>query len=516
MRRAFAAAPAAILIAAASFTGFLLPTPAGAAPDPLRIVLPSEITPPDPHHRFWMTSESMYSAIFDRLVRIDGEGSVQPELATSWSTDDGLTYRFALRPGVTFHDGSTFDAADVVFSLKRAKTFPEGVHQARLKGMVSMRASGPLEIELKMRRMDPLLLRKLALIAMLPKGTPQPMVEPIGTGPYRWAGLPSPNRILLEAFASYWGPPPAEPRVELIMESDGQAALSLLKEGKVDLLELAHSSADQMDSSDEYWIFSSLSPGITYLDFQVHQKPFDNVHFRRAVDLALDRRAMVETVFAGYARAAAQLAGPSSFGFDPSIQPTPLDLEAARAELKKSGAGPEEKIFELFTTEPRRRLAELISSQLAKIGLQVHTRIVEWEELVQRLDEGRAPVYLMGWGNIVHDLGDVFEHLAHTRDPESRRGLANVSRFSDPTVDALIEKAGRTLDSDARFEAIQEITELVNERAVLLPLVYEMTLWAAPSCLRWEPRSDGLVNPATMKRKIQAQNEAQAEDPGPR
>ncbi len=489
------------LVAWCLFSSLICFLPVHAGEQPLRIVFPVKLEPPDPHHRFWMVSESLNLSLYGRLARLDGGGRIEPDLAVSWKRTDDTTYRFQLREGVKFHDGRPCTAEDVVFSLKRAKSYPEGVHQARLKSMADVRRISDLEVEIKVDGIDPLLLQKLALIAVVPSKSPMPITRHVGTGPYRWAERPEPERIQFEAFPDYWGAPPEVKSVEMIFGMNRKTALQRLKQGSVDLVEIAHEDADEVDQLEDFWIFSSLSPGVTYLDFQIHLAPFDNPHVRRAVHLALDRESLAKTVFSDYARPAAQLAGPPSFGFDASRPPRARDLAAAREALKKAECPPEALTFELFGTESRQKLLQAVKDQLSEVGFRVQLRIVEWEELIQVLDGHKAQAYVMGWGNILHDLGDAYEHLLHSQDKEKRLGLANTTGISDPEIDRWIDAAGNTFDLEARYAAIQRVTQAAEKRAVLLPLVYEMTLWAGPADLEWEPRSDGLVYPYTIRRK---------------
>ncbi len=475
------------------------PSPQRSQP-PLRLVISAELEVPDPHHRAWFAVDSLFSSVYEKLLNIDADGRLGPHLAESWTRVDPLTYRFKIRPGVRFHDGSECTSRDIVFSLQRAQDFPDGEQKARLAGVAKVRAIDAETVEVTSLAPDPLLLRKLSFILVVPEDSPTPIVHPVGTGPYRWVKSPKPNRVLLQAFDGYWAEPAPEPRVEFWLVEDPDKQLALFDAGEVDLIPVAPDSAPELERRDDLWIFSRLGPGITHLTFQSNRPPFDDVRLRRAVHLALDRDQIVHKAFRGYARAAADLAGPGSVGFDANRQPTKRNLDQARTLLREAGF-PEGFEFSLDTNTRRAPLAREIARQLSEVGIRVKAQTYPWPELIDRLGNGSSQAHLLGWGNIIHDLGDVFDHLTHTRDPERRLGLHNESRFSNPDLDRLIEASSSTLDESERIALLHKISAQVANDAVVLPLVWTLNLWAGTKELQWSPRSDGLLNPYDMYRK---------------
>ena len=465
---------------------------------PLRIVLANKFTPPDPHYRTWQMVDSLYSGIYDALLAIDADGGLVPALAESWTLQDERTYRFKLRAGVLFHHGRPFDSKDVVFALERARNFPAGEYRGKLAAVESIRALDELTVEIVTHRVDPLLLRQLAGLAIVPTGSPDQITQPIGTGPYRWVGRVAEGRIRLEAYKEYWAAPANEPVVEVIMEPDGTKRVQLLKQREADLIVLGHDHLQAVETDDELWVFSRVTSGVIFMGLQVHHPPLDDRRVRRAIHLAFDRAAMVENVFDGYARAAAQLASPGTFGYEPQRKPQSQDLATARSLLKD--AGHEGLKLVIHCPRSRIKLATQMVENLAEAGFDATMKPQGWDDLIRDMESGKAPAYLIGWSNTVQDLGDVFDHLLHSKDPKAQHGLNNETRFSDPEIDRWIRDAGSTLDSDARLPLLSRISDAADRESVVIPLIWEMKLWAGSKGLQWAPRSDGILDPYEMRR----------------
>ena len=486
-------------------------------PRPLRIVLSSELEVPDPHEKAWNVVDSLFAGVYDRLLRTEPDGTLAPNLAASWERVDDRTIRFQLRRDVRFHDGSTFDARGVVASYDRAHKLPDGQLKSRLSTIESYRAVDDHVLEIKTRGVDPLLLRFLVMVPILPAEAPIPLKKHIGTGPYRWIGEVAPNRFRLEAVTDSWRPTAREPVVEILMQEDSDASRRLLNNGEADLVRLQPVHAPAVEASETLWIFSRISPGVFFLGLRADRAPLDDVRLRRAVHLALDRAALADTALGGYARPAAQLVGPGSFGYRADAEPPAQDIPAARALVAQTGRETVD-LGAIYVDMGRRQVGAAIQAQLAEAGLKVELRAVGFPELIGAMESGKAPLYLIGWSNPTLDLGDVLGHLAHSNEAETKHGLANETGFSDPELDRLIDQAASTLEPEARLAVIRQAESRARDAAFVLPLVWEMTLWAGTEDLDWQPRADYIINPYEMARRgaaLHAAPATTAEEPGP-
>ena len=472
--------------------------PAQEELDVLRIALSDRFEIPDPHHRAWNTVDHIFSGVYEKLWHVDAEGGVGPSLATEWSWANDRLLKVKLRTDVQFHDGSSFGAEDVVFSFDRARDFPEGEQKSKLARVKEVRVVDRHTLDIHTVGAAPLLIRQLAGLAIVPGESPKKIVKHVGTGPYRWGGSPGPDRHRLTAYEDYWGRQPGIRHIDLVMIPSLEDRFKAVEAGDVDLSPLPFHNAPEVETRDDLWIFSCITPGVIFLGLQIHKAPLDDVTIRRAIDLAVDREALVHDVFHGYARAAAQLAGPGSFGYDVKVAAPARNLDEARRLL--AAAGQPSPTLHLHSPGAQSPMADAVAAQLRDAGFQIKIQNQEWPDLISSIQEGKAPAFLLGWTNPAFDLGDVFEHFLHSKDEDGLRGLHNDTYYSNADVDRWIDQAGSTLDSDERLNLLRKISTQATEDAVLLPLVWQMRLWVGPNELDWTPRRDGVIYPQEIRR----------------
>ena len=189
----------------------LLATPAIAAPDSITLAMVLEPPNLDPTGGAAAAiDEVVYANLFEGLTRIGPDGSVRPALAESWDvTDDGKTYTFHLRPGVTFHDGAAFDAQDVIFSLDRARA-PDSTNAQKglFEGIDKIEAIDPQTVRVTLKSPDGAFPFKMAWgdAVMLDQASVKDIAtHPVGTGPFKFGEWQQGNHITLTAWDGYWG-----------------------------------------------------------------------------------------------------------------------------------------------------------------------------------------------------------------------------------------------------------------------------------------------------------------------
>ncbi len=464
----------------------------------LRILLASSVRSPDPHHYFTVYSEAVFSYVFDRLVRLDQDGDVCPDLAVSWSQASPKRYRFQLRPDVLFHDGSRLDAHDVVFSLLRPLRLAETEIQVHVGGIRTVRALDDRTVEVELEASDPLFLKRLSFVAILPSNSPEPITQPIGTGPYRWLDLDD-SEVLLEAFPDYWGPPTHYRRLHLDGVGDPRHRLELLLSGDADIvdqLEAAH--AEVVEADRDLWVDSRIGLSVTYLAFNLNKVWLQRPEVRQAIDLALDRQNLVSDYFLNYSRAASQLASPPSDGYASDLEPTKRDLQQARQLLAQATPATGVPKLVLLTTASRRSLCQRLIAQLQEAGFEIDLQAVSFAEMSDRLAAGDYDLNIMGWGNIIGDLIDIHRQLLHSPDPRRHLGTFNRHGPSDPELDRRIVEAMVIFDAEKRQVAARDLSLYVREHHLILPLFWHMSLYGTRRELDFQPRVDGIIAPSTL------------------
>lgn len=471
-----------------------------AAPEPrepLRIAVSGEPSGLDPHLHADFHTTILLRNLYESLVAFDRNMHLVPALAESWENPDDLVWRFRLRRDVRFHDGKPFDAEDVRFSLDRVRGRPESPTAGRLVAIESVRVVDAHTVEVITSTPYPILLNKLASLAIVPAGSPPEIHHPIGTGPYRLTRYVPGERLELAAYAAYRGGPPAELAAEVRFISAAADRVRGLLAGSYDVItDLSPEDVAQLEIEPDFRIAARSSLLVEFLEMNIAVPPYDDPRLREAIDLALDRAALVDQGLLGYGEPVGQMVGPNVFGFAPAITPPERDLQQARDLLAAAGhPGGIDLTIELREG----RTFEPIREQLAEAGIRLNPQPHPWSEMRARLREG-VPFYLGGWSCESGDASDFLEQVAHSRDAARGYGASNFNRYSNPQLDALIDESGTMLNMVERRTVLQQaMAHLAADRA-FLPLYTSHDLYGLRHGVRWEPRQDGHLQVFEMHR----------------
>jgi len=425
-------------------------------------------------------SGDIVGLLYNGLVKYNERLEVVGDLAESWTIEDeGLTMTFRLRPNLRWHDGAALTADDVVFT-----------HQKLIDPAVHTPFAGNYELVQSVEALDPLTVRvrykepfapalESWMIGIIPKhllehedlNTTAFLRRPVGHGPYRFVRWKTGELIELAANPDYFEHRPHIDRYLYRIIPD-QATLFLeLLTGGVDeagLTPLQHQrQTDTPFLRREYRKFRYPSFGFSYLGYNLQDPRFADVRVRRAFNLAVDKQAILNGVLFGLGAVATGPYPQESWAYNPAVQPTPRDLEAAKRLLAEAGwedhdgdgivdREGEPFAFTLMTNqgnEVRRQVAELVQQQLKELGVKVSIRIIEWSVFVHEfIDKRRFEVVLLAW-NLSRDpdLYDLF-HSSKTKE-----GEYNFGNYSNPDVDRLLEAGRRTFDREERTRIYREV-----------------------------------------------------------
>jgi len=454
------------------------------------------------------------SALGDPLYAIAADGRPVPRLASAPPrlSADGLRARIPLRPGVRFHDGTPFDAAALVFSLRRFMAIGSLGYQLSDR-VAAVRASGPLEVELQLRqRFSPLpqLLSAIFLTPVSPSAYQRHRNRPltdrfVGTGPYRLA-YASDQQLQLLPWRGYWGRPPRNRGLAIVTLSNSTALYGALRSGEVDLLlagglEIDHQQALHREArAGRLQEASGPSLNIGLLSLRSDQPPLDDQRLRQALALSLDRHTLSERVSLGMRPPLRQLLPPSLPGSDPQAWP---DYNPARARALYRQAGycrgrrlslplsfrsdvPSDRLFALtWQAQLRRDLGDCLDLQLS--GMESTTAY-------DQLGKGALALFLYDWSGDYPDAENFLVPLLGCDQPQGdrcRRGNSALSGsfWSAPGLerDLLRSSSLRGADRTALLRAIQRRTAAASP---YLPVwLMAPVAWARPGLD--PPRFDG-------------------------
>lgn len=472
----------------------------------------------DPHVTNESAAFSVNSNLYDSLVEADAALALRPRLAMRWLNPDELTWSLELRRGVRFHDGTPLDAEDVVASLLRARDDPRSDFRSGLEGVASIEAASPHEVLLRTRRPFPTLLRYLIAVAIVPKervkGTTPLDRDPVGSGPYRFAGREARGgAIALRRHAGFWGGAPAIERVLVRSIGDERERVRALVAGAVDMAtDVPPTAVAELRGAAGVRVLRAAGLRETYLAFDVEsprtpyasppRNPFLDRRVRLAFVHAIDRSRLVQDVLLGFGQEATQFAAPGVFGFNPRIRPTPHDPALARRLLAEAG---HPRGFRLRLDAPRgvhpgdAAAATLVAESLRGVGLEVDLNLLPKPAMFEKLARRDTSAFIGTWNSLSGDMEEIYLNLLRTTNPPRGQGADNTGGYSNPEVDALFEAAGATTEPETRLERLKAGVALAMQDVPWAPLYIQDQLYGLRDSYDWAPRPDKRVRVSEIR-----------------
>lgn len=440
----------------------------------LRIGMASEAQSLDPPNFLLAGDLTRMDHLYEGLVSLNADGSISPSLATDWEQLSDTEWEFTLREGVTFHDGEVFDAAAVETSLERARTQSQG--QGFLAVIEDVEVIDDSTVVLVLERPFSSILNNLTIPAAaiisplaLEESGDDIATAPVGTGPYQFVSWTPDTSMVFERFDEYWGEPAALAEVEFLPIPEASTRFAALQAGDVDVIENPPpTEVATLEASEDLYAIIEPRGRPIFLGFNLETVP--NVNVRRAVAYAIDQEAIVESVLEGVGRPATEGLIPPEFIEGAEPVGYPYDPEAARAELE--GVDPAELEIEFAVPTERylrdQEIAEVIVDQLSEVGITVSLNAQEPGTWYQSLLDRETEMYWLGWGLTTGDPADVFERVFRTD------AVNNMSQFSDPASDALIEELATTpVGTPERLQILEDLQRTVVEDEVAVVPIYQ-------------------------------------------
>ncbi|MCX7560656.1 ABC transporter substrate-binding protein [Sulfitobacter sp. F26204] len=469
----------------------------------------------DPSHLYPLAGEElssniMYYHLYDPLVKRGGDLSFGPGLAESWENVDDVTWRFKLRPGVTFHNGNAFTAADVVYTVNKAR---ESIRPDLVANIAEISAVDDLTVEIKTPKPYAVLPNDLAELLILDEeyttatGDEQMDLKPMGTGPYMLDEWIKEEKLTLSSFDDYWAGPAKIKNVTFRPITNPATRTAALLTGEVDVIQdLAVRDVDRVKRDDTFNVITrpSLLNVVLAMDMREDsptiegKNPMTDQRVRQAIAQAVDVDAINKIVMNGLATPSDQYVPSSHIGYVDGMSfrdMYPLDLEKAKSLMADAGY-PEGFTMTLDATNNRyvndAQIAQALASMLAKIGVTLELNIMPksnfWGYI--RVPTENSSFIMSGWDVPAGDAGSMYGALFYTRDVKDGYGQVNRGSYSNPEMDALVDKADATPSIEKRDEYLQEATKILMVDIPMIPVHYEQDIYAARKGVTLEPRVD--------------------------
>lgn len=461
-----------------------------AAQTPPNVLIVGQIAEPqslDPQHVSAVNDFRILMNVYDGLVRYkDGTLEVEPALATDWTiSDDGLEYTFNLREGVSFHDGSPFNAEAVKFNFERminenhpyhTGTFPLSFYFSAVAGVEAVDES---TVTFTLNEPYAPFLSNLAYPAglIVSKAAVETHGEdfdrnPSGSGAFKFAEWQSNTRVVIERNADYWdGAPPLEAVVYRPI-TDANTRVAAMLAGEIDVMvEVPPDNVATFSDSADFALYEEAGPHLWFLILNAKEGVFANKAARQAVNYAVDKQSLVDNVLQGTATVASGPTPPAfNWAYNEDLDPYPYDPDKARALLAEAGVA-EGTSLTFYVTQGGSGMLDPISmgtaiqADLQAVGLDVAIETYEWNTFLGKVNpglEGKADMAEMAW--MTNDP-DTLPFLALRTEAWPEQGGFNSGYYSNPEVDELLAKARTSTDQAERAMLYKQMQAIVYEDA---------------------------------------------------
>ncbi len=470
----------------------------------------------DPHSLDEALQLSLLGNVYEPLVGRNKDLSLAPALAKAWRQTAPTVWRFELRQGVRFHDGSAFTADDVVFSLERAQMAGSGM-KSYVGSIKQVRKIDEYTVEIETAMPYPILPEVLTTVYMMSRpwceaqgvlapsdarsagASGRTLMRANGTGPFRLGERQPGVRTVFVRNTGYWAPIESN-AAEVVFTPIARDAdrLAALLSGRVDVMqpvpveEIARVNANPgtravtgpelrtiflgMDQQRSELLYSSVRG----------RNPFKDARVRRAFYQAIDIDGIRKDVMRGASNPAAWLVGPGVNGFQADAKRLPYDVAAAKRLMAEAGYA---EGFEITLNCPDdryvndARICQAVTSNLSRIQVKVRLKLESRRSYFPRVLRRDTSFYLLGWAPSTYDAEDALGALVACPDGKGA-GQYNLGGYCNPRVDALIRRIAVETDKARRDAMIREAFQIHAEDVGHLPLHQQQLAWGVSDKLR--------------------------------
>ena len=487
---------------------FFLASPGHAAS--LRWAAQNDILTMDPHSQNHATTHSILQHTYEGLTRYTRDYKIEPCLALSWKQISDTHWRFSLRKGVKFHDGSPLTADDVVFSFGRIKQ-PQGTNQVYVTGVKEVKKIDDYTVDFLLEGPTPILLRNIVDFRIMSKAWSEKnnsqnvqdyakkqelyaSRNTNGTGPYLIKAWEPDKRIVFAVNQDWWDKPDGNVTdvVYTPIKSD-QTRISALLSGEVDLVtDLPTQDVERLRKTPNLKVLDGIEVRTIFIGLDQHndelkyssvkgKNPFKDLRVRKALNMAVDREAIRKVTMGGLSVPAGIMVAPGVHGYTKQLDAvTKYDIAGAKKLLAEAGY-PDG--FELTLDCPNNRyvndekVCQALVAMWAKAGIRARLNSMPFANYIPKILNFDTSAYMLGWGVATFDALYSLQSLVRTKTTGAD-GSFNLGRISDPKLDNTIDAIKIATDPAARDALLKEGLEKTRDMAYYVPLHHQLRPWA--------------------------------------
>ncbi|MFS0750535.1 glutathione ABC transporter substrate-binding protein [Oceanobacillus sp. 1P07AA] len=458
----------------------------------LNVSLAAEPVSLDPHAANDGNSLYVMNAMYDTLVEQNTDLEIQPALAESLEQIKDTVWEAKLREGVTFHDGSTFNAEVVKANLDRVLDPEIGSPLAFLFDMIEeVEIIDDYTVHIKTEYPFSALPSHLAhpgghMISLESINKDNEAIEngeqpfttindhPVGTGYFQFEERSIDGEISLAKNNEYWGEEAGVDSVTFRSVPEDQTRVAEIQTGNSDIIYPVNANnVEEIDTNEGTYVKRSESASMTYVGFNVEREPFTDERVRQAIAMTINKDEIINGTMNGIPIPAESPLAPTVFGHSDRLQPIEQNVEEAKELLAEAGYkdGFETTVIAYDTTTSD--IATVIQSNLQQIGIQVEIQMTEIGNYLEVTGNGGADMFVGSWGTVTLDADYGLYPMFHSANAGSP---GNRSFYANEEVDDLLEKARQEGNDEKRLELYQEAQQIIINEAPIVPLYHSVLL----------------------------------------
>lgn len=459
----------------------------------------------DPRKTWVAQGYSINAHVFEPLVfreEKDGNVVLVPVLAESWNQKSPTELELKIREGVKFHNGEVLDAEAVAYTIASIKD-EKLVTNLKLwvRSIVDVEVTGPYTLVLKTEGPTRGVLNMLAQVPIVaPEAGKSPEFEkqPIGTGPYRIVSYVPSGQIVIEKNPDYWGKPGEADKITFRIMPENSTRLAALEAGEVQVAEnLPPDKLPALREDQQLQVVFTPTLRVDYMTMNFRNPLIQNIKFREAMSLAIDREGIVANLLGGMTKAANSISPPGTIGYDASLPVYAYDPERAKAALAESGYKGE--VIKVGGPVGRyvmdKQVTEAVAGMLQAIGINVEVETLAFSSYIAKYNEGAYDLGFIGQTDFTINPQRHWGQLFHSP--------VAINKYSNPEMDKLIDAATVELDDAKAIELFKQAQALAaKDFGGGLPLYYEPQLIGLSANVEgFMPRVDEYIIVTNVKLK---------------
>ncbi len=457
----------------------------------------------DPRYATDANSVRIDALIYNSLLRADNQLRLRPELASEWKMTDERTYVFELRKHVKFHDSKELTARDVKYTYE--SMLDPSNHSPKRPLLKPLEAVDELDTyRVRFRLSGPYApFPEQFTVGIVPASSngrePPHSQIPLGSGPFMLEAADQGEKIALKANPFYWEEKAKLAGIIFKVVPDAMVRALEFKKGTIDFLQ------NDLEPDMLPWLKKN-TPAVLnerdgttfqYIGINLDHPILKNRDVRQAIALAIDREGIIRHLLKGFATRATGLLSPINWAYDPSVPQWRFDPEEAKRLLDRAGypdpdgPGPRPRFrlsFKTTNLDLRKRIAEALKEQLARVGIELDIRTYEWGTFYSDIKNGNFHLYSLAWVGVMDpDIYYQMFHSASTPPNGDNRG-----HYSNSEVDRLLEQGRRTTDAAERKAIYIRVQRILAEELPCIPLWWVKNVTVQNAAMRgFVPYPDG-------------------------